>query len=138
MTTKPTYIDLPSRIYVADKQALRTPSPHELFPPRSGHVPPALSPLDAFALQSRMLAQKLEQGAKFDKRISRLPQFYVAKELAKPRPGYAEQELKPAGEGVGAKANGAGRKKKTAPSVDSAVLPSVVANASRGESAGGT
>lgn len=39
----------------------------------AGDVPPELSPLDAFALQSRLLAKQLEESAKAGNRISRLP-----------------------------------------------------------------
>jgi hypothetical protein len=51
-------------------------------------VPPALSPLDAFAMQSRMLAKKFEEENNAGKRLSRLPVGTVASEFAKSRPGY--------------------------------------------------
>lgn len=67
--------------------------PHHPPPPpatsRAGEVPPLLSPLDAFALQSRLLAQKLEDGKKHDRRISRLPHEAIVKELGRPRPDYS-------------------------------------------------
>jgi TPR repeat protein len=59
----------------------------DLPSPRAGEVPPALSPLDAFALHSRTLARKLEESSKAGRRISRLPHQDIADELAK-RPGY--------------------------------------------------
>ncbi|KAL1303700.1 hypothetical protein AAFC00_007052 [Neodothiora populina] len=59
----------------------------DLPSPRVGEVPPALSPLDAFALHSRALARKLEESAKAGRRMSRLPHHEIQTELAK-RPGY--------------------------------------------------
>ncbi|KAI4759040.1 HCP-like protein [Aureobasidium sp. EXF-3400] len=59
----------------------------DLPSPRAGEIPPALSPLDAFALHSRALARKLEESGKAGRRMSRLPHQDIADELAK-RPGY--------------------------------------------------
>lgn len=59
----------------------------DLPSPRAGEIPPALSPLDAFALHSRALARKLEQSDKSGRRMSRLPHHEIADELAK-RPGF--------------------------------------------------
>lgn len=59
----------------------------DLPSPRVGEVPPALSPLDAFALHSRVLARKLEESTKAGRRLSRLPHHEIQTELAK-RPGY--------------------------------------------------
>ncbi|KAL2821724.1 hypothetical protein BDW59DRAFT_108683 [Aspergillus cavernicola] len=53
-----------------------------------GEVPPALSPLDAFAAQGRFLARQLEESARRDRRLSRLPPSSVARSLSQPRPGY--------------------------------------------------
>lgn len=39
----------------------------------AGEAPPELSPLDAFALQSRILARQLQESAKDGNRVSRLP-----------------------------------------------------------------
>ncbi|KAH9826228.1 hypothetical protein Tdes44962_MAKER03612 [Teratosphaeria destructans] len=62
----------------------------DLPSPRTGEVPPALSPLDAFALQSRLLAKQFEQQAQGGRRLSRLPHGLVAKELAN-RPEFFRQ-----------------------------------------------
>ncbi|OQO00392.1 hypothetical protein B0A48_13741 [Cryoendolithus antarcticus] len=59
----------------------------DLPSPRAGEVPPALSPLDAFALQSRLLAKKFEDEAQAGRRLSRLPHGDVARTLAN-RPEY--------------------------------------------------
>ncbi|ODH53654.1 hypothetical protein GX48_00072 [Paracoccidioides brasiliensis] len=53
-----------------------------------GEIPPILSPLDAFALQGRLLAKQLDDSNKGDKRMSRLPPASVASSLSQPRPGY--------------------------------------------------
>lgn len=53
-----------------------------------GEVPPALSPLDAFAFQGRLLARQLEDSARRDRRLSRLPPSSVARSLSQGRPGY--------------------------------------------------
>ncbi|KAH7197064.1 uncharacterized protein B0J16DRAFT_12255 [Fusarium flagelliforme] len=47
---------------------LRSPRLHV-----AGEVPPELSPLDAFAMQSRLLARQLQESAKEGNRMSRLP-----------------------------------------------------------------
>lgn len=59
----------------------------DLPSPRVGEVPPALSPLDAFAQHSRMLARKFEESQRKGKRISRLDTLEVASEIGK-RPTY--------------------------------------------------
>ncbi|KAL4780817.1 hypothetical protein BJX76DRAFT_33685 [Aspergillus varians] len=53
-----------------------------------GEIPPALSPLDAFAFQGRLLARQLEDSARRNRRLSRLPPSSVARSLSQPRPGY--------------------------------------------------
>ncbi|PGH23292.1 hypothetical protein AJ80_02708 [Polytolypa hystricis UAMH7299] len=53
-----------------------------------GEVPPALSPLDAFALQGRLLAKQLDESRKGNRRLSRLAPASVARSLSQPRPGY--------------------------------------------------
>lgn len=58
----------------------------ELPSPRTGEAPPALSPLDAFAFHSRILAQQFEQEQN-GRRISRLPPTAVAEGLVN-RLGY--------------------------------------------------
>ncbi|KAJ5465457.1 hypothetical protein N7530_009244 [Penicillium desertorum] len=53
-----------------------------------GEVPPALSPLDAFAAQSRLLARQLDESRRGDRRMSRLPPSSVARSLSQGRPGF--------------------------------------------------
>lgn len=66
--TRPTHLDLRSESPASVSRPLRSPRLH-----MAGDIPPELSPLDAFALQSRLLAKQLEESAKTGKRVSRLP-----------------------------------------------------------------
>ncbi|CAK7245101.1 MAG: hypothetical protein STHCBS139747_006669 [Sporothrix thermara] len=61
--TRPSFIDLRSQSQASVSRPLKSPRMHV-----AGEVPPVLSPLDAFALQSRMLAKQLEESAKDGKR----------------------------------------------------------------------
>lgn len=67
-TPRPSLLDLRTQSQASVSRPLRSPRLHV-----AGEAPPELSPLDAFALHSRMLARQLEESAKADKRISRLP-----------------------------------------------------------------
>ncbi|TRX98201.1 hypothetical protein FHL15_000846 [Xylaria flabelliformis] len=72
MANRPNFIDLRS----GSSNSVSTTSSRPLRSPRlhvAGEVPPALSPLDAFALQSRLLAKQLEESSKNGNRVSRLP-----------------------------------------------------------------
>lgn len=73
MPSRPNFIDLRSESSAsvhtaASSRPLRSPRLHV-----AGEVPPALSPLDAFAAQSRLLAKQLEDSQKAGRRMSRLP-----------------------------------------------------------------
>lgn len=59
----------------------------DLPSPRAGEVPPALSPLDALALQGRLLARRFEQEDKTGRRLSRLAPLTIQNEFGN-RPGY--------------------------------------------------
>lgn len=59
----------------------------DLPSPRIGDVPPAQSPLDAFAMHARMLAKQFDQEQQNGRRMSRLPPHAVQKELSN-RPDY--------------------------------------------------
>lgn len=71
----------PSKSYSSGKTTPRV----EHF---DGDIPPALSPLDAFALQSRLLAKQFEESRKAGRRLSRLPPASIARSFSQPRPGY--------------------------------------------------
>lgn len=66
--TRPAQLELRTESQASVSRPLRSPRLHV-----AGEVPPELSPLDAFALQSRLLAKQLEESAKTGKRVSRLP-----------------------------------------------------------------
>jgi TPR repeat protein len=59
----------------------------DLPSPRAGEVPPALSPLDALALQGRLLAKRFDQADKAGRRLSRLAPLTIQNEFGN-RPGY--------------------------------------------------
>lgn len=65
---RPDMLDLRSKSQASVSRPLRSPRLHI-----AGEAPPELSPLDAFALQSRLLAKQLEESAKHGRRMSRLP-----------------------------------------------------------------
>lgn len=54
-----------------------------------GDIPPQMSPLDAFAAQSRMLAKKLDDSKRNGRRLSRLPPLTTTESLIKPAQGYS-------------------------------------------------
>ena len=67
-TNRPDFIDLRSKSQASVSRPLRSPRLHV-----AGEAPPELSPLDAFAMQSRLLRKQLEDSAKQGRRMSRLP-----------------------------------------------------------------
>nr|POF07813.1 mitosis inhibitor nif1 [Quercus suber] len=86
MARRPDHLDL-SRERPFTPQPPKMSFHMDLPSPRTGEIPPALSPLDAFAMHSRILAKRFEEEAQNGRRISRLPPMAVAKEMAN-RPGY--------------------------------------------------
>ncbi|TVY20247.1 Mitosis inhibitor nif1 [Lachnellula arida] len=89
MAHRPNLLDLRSQSHGPMGSGL--PSPRSLPSPRlhiAGDVPPELSPLDAFAAQSRRLAKELERGMNGEKRMSRLPPLTIASSLGQGRPTY--------------------------------------------------
>ncbi|KAF4981080.1 hypothetical protein FZEAL_3056 [Fusarium zealandicum] len=80
MSTRPSLLDLRSESHHSNlstiSKPLRSPRLHV-----AGEVPPELSPLDAFAMQSRMLARQLQDSAKEGNRMSRLPPLTVESPL---------------------------------------------------------
>lgn len=65
---RPEFLDIRSKSQASVARPLRSPRLHV-----AGEAPPELSPLDAFALQSRLLAKQLEDSTKQGRRMSRLP-----------------------------------------------------------------
>ncbi|RDW67741.1 hypothetical protein BP6252_09137 [Coleophoma cylindrospora] len=88
MAKRPNYIDLRSQSHGTFSSGLA--SPRGLPSPRlhvAGEIPPDLSPLDAFAAQSRLLAKQLEEESYVEgKRISRLPALGLSSTMGE-RPG---------------------------------------------------
>ena len=82
MGERPSFIDLRSRP-PDPASRLGLPSPRLQY--NNGEVPPSLSPLDAFAAQSRMMAKQLDIKKVGEKRISRLPPAMVTKSLSQHR-----------------------------------------------------
>ena len=65
---RPNFLDLRSQSQASISRPLKSPRLHV-----AGEAPPEFSPLDAFAMQSRLLAKQLEDSAKQGRRMSRLP-----------------------------------------------------------------
>lgn len=68
------------------RSAATMPFP-DLPSPRAGEIPPALSPLDALAMQGRLLAKRFEQENKNGRRMSRLAPLTIQNEFGN-RSGY--------------------------------------------------
>lgn len=89
MANRPNFIDL--RAHSHGPFGMPSPSMRGLPSPRlhiAGEIPPDLSPLDAFAAQSRMLARQLEEAAREGNRVSRLTPLVIANALDQGRPQY--------------------------------------------------
>jgi hypothetical protein len=89
MATRPNFIDIRSHSQGPLHGGI--PIPRALPSPRlhvAGDVPPELSPLDAFAAQSRLLAKQLEESASSGNRISRLPPLTTVNSFNQPKPGF--------------------------------------------------
>ncbi|KAL8670428.1 MAG: hypothetical protein Q9168_005040 [Polycauliona sp. 1 TL-2023] len=80
MSARPTLGDLRSKSYDTTKSGLPSPRIAHF----DGDIPPQMSPLDAFAAQSRMLAKKLDDSKRNGRRVSRLPPLTIAESLVKP------------------------------------------------------
>ncbi|KAI5466249.1 hypothetical protein BGZ63DRAFT_348686 [Mariannaea sp. PMI_226] len=79
MAQRPPYLDLRSDSHftnLSGTKPLRSPRLHV-----AGEAPPELSPLDAFAMQSRILARQLQDSVKEGNRLSRLPPLTVESPL---------------------------------------------------------
>ncbi|KAK9438845.1 Protein DSF2 [Metarhizium brunneum] len=80
MPKRPDLLDLRadshSSAMSSSSRPLRSPRMHV-----AGEVPPELSPLDAFALQSRLLAKQLQESNRDGNRMSRLPPLTVESPL---------------------------------------------------------
>ena len=91
MAVRPTFIDFRSKS--SDTIHTGVPmSPRALPSPKithmDGDIPPSMSPLDAFAAQSRMLARKLDDSSRNGRRVSRLPPLSIANTIKVTSPGF--------------------------------------------------
>ena len=79
MALRPNLIDLRSKSHEPIKPGMISPRIAHL----DGDIPPTMSPLDAFAAQSRMLAKQLDDSKRNGRRVSRLPPLTIAESLVK-------------------------------------------------------
>lgn len=91
MSSRPTFIDLRSKSSETMQSSGR-PSPGAFPSPRmqhlAGDIPPAMSPLDMFAMQSRLLAKQLDDSKRNGRRVSRLPPLTTGDPITKQKPLY--------------------------------------------------
>ena len=91
MADRPTFIDFRSKssdTVHSGVPVLPPALPSPKVTHMDGDIPPSMSPLDAFAAQSRMLAKKLDDSSRHGRRVSRLPPLTIADSLNSTRPGY--------------------------------------------------
>lgn len=92
MSTRPNFVDFKSSSQDTMKPSFT--SVHGPLSPRSSHfhgdIPPAMSPLDAFAAQSRLLAKQLDDSKANGRRVSRLPPLTIANSLARTTSGFTQ------------------------------------------------
>lgn len=91
MSTRPTLIDMRSNSHDSmpngiPVHASGTSSPRmQHF---AGDIPPAMSPLDMFAMQSRLLAKQLDDSKRNGRRVSRLPPLTTGDPITKQQSMY--------------------------------------------------
>ena len=90
MATRPNFIDLRSKSQETMQSG--NPSPRAFPSPRMQHfdgdIPPAMSPLDMFAMQSRLLAKQLDDSKRSGRRVSRLPPLTTGDPITKQKTIY--------------------------------------------------
>ncbi|KAG8527052.1 uncharacterized protein KY384_008481 [Bacidia gigantensis] len=86
---RPKFIDLRSQSQETMQTAASATSPRPFPSPRMQHfdgdIPPAMSPLDMFAAQSRLLAKQLDESMRSGRRVSRLPPLSTTDPITKQR-----------------------------------------------------
>ena len=94
MSTRPTFIDLRSKSQETTQSGTQSPRPQAFPSPRMQHldgdIPPAMSPLDMFAMQSRLLAKQLDDSKRSGRRVSRLPPLTTGDPITKQKFVYNE------------------------------------------------
>ena len=90
MATRPNFID--SRSKSQETMQPGNASPRAFPSPRlqhfDGDIPPAMSPLDMFAMQSRLLAKQLDDSKRNGRRVSRLPPLTTGDPITKQKSMY--------------------------------------------------
>ncbi len=91
--SRPTFIDLSSKPNGSSESLpsfllSRSAQPSPRMQPLAGDITPAMSPLDMFAAQSRLLAKQLDDSKRDGRRVSRLPPLSTADPITKQKSMY--------------------------------------------------
>lgn len=84
MATRPNFIDLRSK----SQETVQSANPSPRMQHFDGDIPPAMSPLDMFAMQSRLLAKQLDDSKRSGRRVSRLPPLTTGDPITKQKTIY--------------------------------------------------
>ena len=91
MAKRPTFIDLSSKSHESIRNGIPVHAPGTSSPRMqhfAGDIPPAMSPLDMFAMQSRLLAKQLDDSKRNGRRVSRLPPLTTGDPITKQKSVY--------------------------------------------------
>ena len=91
MATRPTFIDLRSNSHESMHNGIPAHTSGTTSPRMqhfAGDIPPAMSPLDMFAMQSRLLAKQLDDSKRNGRRVSRLPPIATGDPITKQNSMY--------------------------------------------------
>ena len=91
MAPRPTFIDLSSKSHESIHNDIPVHTSGTSSPRMqhfAGDIPPAMSPLDMFAMQSRLLAKQLDDSKKNGRRVSRLPPLTTGDPITKQNSMY--------------------------------------------------
>ena len=91
MATRPTFIDLSSKSHDSMRHGIPVHASGTSSPRMqhfAGDIPPAMSPLDMFAMQSRLLAKQLDDSKRNGRRVSRLPPLTTGDPITKQNSMY--------------------------------------------------
>ena len=91
MAQRPTFIDLSSKSHESMRNGIPVHTSGTSSPRMqhfAGDIPPAMSPLDMFAMQSRLLAKQLDDSKRNGRRVSRLPPLTTGDPITKQKSMY--------------------------------------------------
>lgn len=91
MAPRPTFIDLSSKSHDSMRHGIPVHASGTSSPRMqhfAGDIPPAMSPLDMFAMQSRLLAKQLDDSKRNGRRVSRLPPLTTGDPITKQNSMY--------------------------------------------------